>query len=209
MKRIVMIGIVGSLWVSCAAPSQRVGIGTGIGAGVGAGVGAIIGHQSGKKKEGALIGGVLGGLVGAGIGKKLDRQAEALAAVAEVKRTEDAVIATLKNSILFDVDSASLKPTALDPLQKIGDIIKLHPEDRVIVVGHTDDKGSDIYNQQLSERRAQAVRLQMISRGVPASRVEAVGQGESQPIASNETNDGRAQNRRVEIIISADPTEPG
>ncbi len=213
MKRWIALTIVGCLVTGCAATTgehQRAAKGTGIGAVAGAGIGAIIGHQSGERDKGAALGAVVGGLLGAGIGHKMDQQAKELATVeaAEIKRAEDgAIVTSLKSSILFDVDSAALKPSALGSINRISDVIRQYPEDHVIVVGHTDDRGSDAHNQQLSERRAQAVRLQMVSRGVPASSVEAVGQGESSPVASNATEAGRAENRRVELHISVDPSK--
>jgi outer membrane protein OmpA-like peptidoglycan-associated protein len=213
MRKWIAFIVVGCLMAGCAATTgehKKAGMGTGIGVAAGAGIGAIIGHQSGERDKGAALGAVVGGLLGAGIGHKMDQQAKELATVeaAEIKRTEDgAIVTSLKNNILFAVDSATLKPTALDSINQVSDVIRQYPEDHVIVVGHTDDTGSDAHNQQLSERRAQAVRLQMVSRGVPASSVEAVGQGESSPVTSNATEAGRAENRRVELHISVDPSK--
>ena len=211
MKKWMAWAVAGCLMAGCATGEhQRAATGAGVGAAAGAGIGAIIGHQSGERGKGAALGAVVGGLLGAGIGHKMDQQAKALAGVeaAEVKRTEDGnIVTSLKNNILFDVDSATLKLSALDSINQISDVIKQYPEDHVIVVGHTDDRGSNEHNQRLSEQRAQAVRLQMVSRGVPALDVEAVGQGESNPVASNTSDAGRAKNRRVELHISANPSK--
>ena len=202
-------GVMGVLFLlsGCAAPEmgQRTKMGTGVGVAAGAALGAIIGHQSGKTGQGAVIGGVVGGLAGGLVGKRLDKQAQELSEVAETKRTEEGILTTLKNNILFETNSAVLKPEAIDQIGQVAKIIARHPEDHVTVVGHTDSKGTPDYNQLLSEKRAQAVRLQIVSHGVPPGNAEAVGQGESQPIASNDSEEGRAKNRRVEIIISVPP----
>lgn len=213
MKKWVALTVAGCLMAGCATNTgerNRTATGTGVGVAAGAALGAIIGHQSGKRDKGAALGAVVGGLLGAGVGHRMDQQAKELAAVetAEIKRSEDGgIVTSLKSSILFDVDSAVLKPSALSSINQISDVIKQYPENHVIVVGHTDDRGSDTHNQQLSERRAQAVRLQMVARGVVASSVEAVGQGESNPVAPNATEAGRAENRRVELNISVDPSK--
>jgi outer membrane protein OmpA-like peptidoglycan-associated protein len=189
----------------CATPGKRTAIGAGAGAAVGAGVGAIIGNQNGNQAgKGAVIGGIVGGLLGGGVGNYLDKQAAELAQIAETKRTENGIITTLKNNLLFDTGKADLKPVAMDSVEQISAIIKKYSEDRVIVVGYTDNVGSDAYNQQLSQTRAQSVRLAMIDRGVPASSIEPVGMGKANPVASNATEEGRAKNRRVELQISVE-----
>jgi outer membrane protein OmpA-like peptidoglycan-associated protein len=197
------------IWGSlgCTTPGKRTAIGAGVGAAVGAGVGAVIGHQSGEGGKGAVIGAVAGGLLGGGVGNYLDKQAKELEQLAETKRTENGIITTLKNNLLFDTGKADLKPAAVDSINQISDIIKKYPEDKLIVVGYTDSIGSDAYNQGLSEHRAQAVRLAMIARGIPAASIEAVGMGKSNPVASNATEEGRAKNRRVELQISVDPAK--
>jgi outer membrane protein OmpA-like peptidoglycan-associated protein len=208
MKRMIMAVSAAALSLSgCAAPKKRTAVGAGTGAAVGAAAGAVIGHQSGNKGKGAAIGAAAGAMMGAGIGNYLDKQAKELAQVAETKRTEDGIITTLKNNILFDTDSSVLKPRALDSINQLADIIKKYPEDRLVVVGHTDDRGTTEYNERLSLQRAQAVKLQMASRGVPAASMEAMGQGESQPAAPNTTDDGRAKNRRVELHITVDQSK--
>lgn len=193
--------------MGCTVPGKRTAIGAGTGAAFGAGVGAIIGHQSGEKGKGAAVGAVVGSLLGGGIGNYLDKQAKELEQIAETKRNEDSIITTLKNNILFDTGKANLKPEALESINQIADIIKKYPEDKIIVIGHTDNVGSDVLNQRLSEHRAQAVRLAMIGRGVPSGSIEQVGMGESNPIDSNDTEAGRARNRRVELQITIDESK--
>ena len=174
---------------------------------MGAGLGAIIGHQSGKRDKGALLGGVIGGLLGGGVGNYLDKQAAELAQIAETKRTEHGIVTKLKGDITFDSGASMVKSTAQNNIQKISQIISKYPEDVVKIVGHTDSTGSDTKNQSLSQMRAQSVKSIMLANGVPATAITVVGMGEGQPVSSNETVDGRAQNRRVEILISVDESK--
>ncbi len=211
MKKWMVWMVAGVLITGCATNENKKALmGTGLGALAGAGVGTIIGHQSGNRDKGAAIGGVLGAGIGAGIGHKMDQQAAELAKVeaVNVKRAEDgSIIASMKSNILFGVGSSALQSASLNSINQMSDVLKQYPENRVVVLGHTDNQGSSSSNQQLSERRAQAVRAQMLVRGVPSTSVEAVGQGEASPVASNDNEEGRTQNRRVELRISADPTK--
>ncbi len=208
MKKLLVLMLLLSLViVGCTTPGKKTTIGAGTGAAIGGIAGAVIGHQSGKTGQGAVIGAATGALLGGTIGNRLDKQAKELEAVAETQRTENGIVTTLKDNILFDSGKAALKPIAYDSVNQIADIIKKYPEDRVIVVGYTDSVGSDASNQALSMQRAQSVRLAMIERGVPASSVEAVGMGEAKPVATNDTAEGRAKNRRVELQISVDESK--
>ncbi len=189
--------------VGCTTPGKKTGIGAGVGAAAGAGLGAIIGNQSGNAGGGALIGAAAGGLLGGAIGNHMDKQAQELAKVAETKRTEQGILTKLKGDILFETGSATIKPEAENNIQKMADIIKKYPEDRISIVGHTDSTGKIETNKILSEQRAMAVKTILITRGVPADTVNAVGMGSSQPVANNKTSAGRAQNRRVELHITA------
>jgi outer membrane protein OmpA-like peptidoglycan-associated protein len=191
----------------CAKPGKRTAYGAGIGAAAGAAAGGIIGHQSKRGGKGAAIGAAAGAALGGGIGNYLDKQARELAQVAETKRTEEGIITTLKNNVLFDTDSSALKPQAMDQLSQLSDILKKYPEDRIVVAGHTDSRGGADYNERLSLQRAQAVKLQLISSGLPSESIEALGQGESQPIAPNATSEGMAKNRRVELHITVDQSK--
>jgi outer membrane protein OmpA-like peptidoglycan-associated protein len=203
MKKTSLVLIVSLACSACVTPGKKTAVGAGTGAAVGAGIGAVIGHQSGNTGQGAAIGAGVGALLGGTIGNRLDKQAKELAVLTETRRTEDGIVTTLKDSLLFDTGKANLKPLAEENIKKITDIVKKYPEDHIVVVGYTDDQGKEDMNQKLSERRAQAVRLAMITHGFPASAVEAVGQGEANPVASNKTAEGRAKNRRVELLISA------
>ena len=164
---------------------------------VGAGVGALAGGW-----KGALIGAAAGGVVGGAVGNYLDKQAQELKQVAEnTKRTENGILVDLKSKLLFSTDSAVLKPEAVEQIAKLGDILAKYPDDRIRIQGHTDSTGSAAHNEELSVRRAQAVRDVLLSRGVKQQQMLVEGVGEARPIAENATAGGRAQNRRVELHI--------
>ena len=183
---------------SCATPGERTAIGAGGGAAVGAGVGALAGGG-----KGALIGAVVGGLAGGAIGNRLDRQAQELQRVADARRTEDGIVVSLQSSLVFSTDSAVVKPAAVEQLARLGDTLARYPEDRIRIQGHTDATGSQAHNEELSLRRAEAVRDVLASRGVNARQMLVEGVGAARPIADNATPEGRAANRRVELHIDA------
>jgi len=193
------------LLTSCATDEhKRTAVGAGAGAVVGAGIGAIIGHQTGHTGAGAGIGAATGALIGGGIGYYLDKQAAELKqiqAIENVRQERDRLIATMSNSLLFDVNSAIIKPGALDGLTQVADVLNRYPETTIIVKGYTDSTGTEAYNQELSERRAKSVANLMIGKGVDVGRVTAIGFGKQFPIAGNDTEAGRQQNRRVELEI--------
>jgi outer membrane protein OmpA-like peptidoglycan-associated protein len=180
----------------CATAGKRTAIGAGGGAAAGAGVGALIGGW-----KGAAIGAGVGALTGGSVGLYLDKQAHELEEVAETKRTENGVLVRMKSEILFDSGSAVLKPEAIAQLEKVGGILAKYSDDRVRVEGHTDSTGSAATNEQLSQRRADAVRRVLLGRGVTEAQVTALGMAATQPIADNKTAAGRASNRRVELHI--------
>lgn len=206
-RQTTSILLLSGILAACTTPGKRTAIGTGGGAAAGAGLGAIIGHQSGNQGKGAAIGAAVGAVLGGTIGNRLDKQAQELAKVAETERTQNGILTKLKSDLLFDVNSADLKPAAKSDLNEISAILKQYPEDRIMVVGYADSQGSDSYNQQLSDRRARSVKLALVAGGVPASTIEAMGQGESNPVASNDTAEGRSKNRRVEMTITPDPSK--
>ena len=191
----------------CTSPGKKTAIGAGVGAAAGAAAGAIIGHQSGKRGKGALIGAALGGALGGTYGNRLDKQAKELAQYAETKRTDDGIVTRLKGDILFDSGVATVKPAARSRIKEISKVLKKYPENVITVIGHSDSLGKASDNQRLSEQRARAVRLVMLSAGVPKGSVSSVGMGESQPISSNKTRAGRARNRRVELQITVDESK--
>jgi outer membrane protein OmpA-like peptidoglycan-associated protein len=202
-KRFIVLSIIGAFVMSLTAceSMNRTQKGAAIGGLSGAGLGAIIGSRSGHAGRGALIGGAAGALVGGVVGNYMDRQAAELERVAETERTGDGIVVTMRDKILFDVNSANVKPESSASLQQISDVLKKYPKTNITVAGYTDSTGSDAYNQGLSERRASSVKFMLVSYGVDGSRVTSAGFGKSNPVASNDTADGRAQNRRVELHI--------
>jgi len=173
------------------------------GAAVGAGAGALI-AGSGHRGAGALIGGVVGATAGGAIGNYMDRQAAEMKRKlpeSAVAREGDKLYVALPSGILFDVDKAEIKPTAKDSIAKAAEVLVKYPDTYITVEGHTDSTGTTEYNQKLSERRADAVRDQLLRDGVPASRVSVKGYGESNPVADNSTPEGRQSNRRVQLEI--------
>ncbi|WP_323784047.1 OmpA family protein [Thalassovita sp.] len=183
-------------------PNQR----TKEGAAIGGILGAITGMAVSKdKKKGAIIGGILGGVTGAAIGSDLDKQEaelrNSLDNNVQITNTGDRLIVTMPQDILFATDSTYVQPVLQDDLRAVATSLNRYPNTSVQVVGHTDNTGSAEYNLDLSQRRAAAVSSILIGSGVSASRVLTIGRGEDQPIASNLTAQGRAQNRRVEIVI--------
>ncbi len=180
--------------------------GAGIGAGAGAGIGAIIGNKAGNTAVGAVIGGALGGVAGGLIGRKMDKQAaeiENTVPGAEVIKAGEGIIVKFDSGILFDFDKSDLKPQAKTNIQKLVASLNENADTDILVIGHTDNVGRSEYNLGLSNRRAESVKSYAVSQGLSASRIKTQGKGASEPIASNETETGRAENRRVEIVIVA------
>ncbi len=176
---------------------------------IGAGAGALLGALSkgdGNRGDAALKGAVIGGAIGAGIGYSLDRQeAELRQSLGNdnviITNTGDRLIVTLPQDILFATDSTSVRPDLQRDLGTVARNLQAYPSSTIQVIGHTDSDGEAAYNQQLSEGRARAVANVLINNGVAGGRIQAFGRGESQPIASNLSAQGKAQNRRVEIVI--------
>lgn len=209
MRKIIAFSLFFTMiWALCGCATQtRQQQGTGTGAVVGAGVGAILGQAIGGNTEstliGAGIGAVLGGIAGNQIGAYMDRQEQALrqataaSEAAAIKREQDVLIATFKSEVMFDFDSATLKPGGQAEIARIAAVFNQYPQTMIRVEGHTDKVGSEQYNQKLSEDRASAVKNALIQQGVLEQRITAIGYGESQPISSED-----ALNRRVNIVIT-------
>jgi outer membrane protein OmpA-like peptidoglycan-associated protein len=180
--------------------------GAAIGAGAGGTLGAFIGKAAGNTALGAIIGGAVGGTAGAFIGRNMDRQAAEIKQTvpgATVTREGEGILVKFDSGILFDTDKADLKPAAQANLQNLAASLQKNPNTNILVVGHTDDTGSDSHNMDLSVRRAESVKSYIVADNVNASRLTTSGKGEAEPIADNTTVDGRTQNRRVEIVIVA------
>lgn len=194
--RLAALGSVLVFAMACGTAGKRTAIGGVGGAAAGAGIGALIGG-----KKGALIGAGVGAVAGGSVGLYLDKQAKELEEVAKTKRTENGILVELGSDLLFDTNSSALKPAAVEQLTKVGDIMAKYSDNRVRIEGHTDSTGSAALNQKLSEERAGAVRSLLLSRGVQEAQMTAIGHGKTKPIADNATADGRAKNRRVELVI--------
>ena len=182
---------------------KRTAIGALAGAAVGAGSGALIAGK-GHRGTGALIGGAIGAAGGGAIGNYMDRQAAEMKRKlpeAAIAREEDKLYVALPSGILFGVDKTDIKPEARESIAKAAEVLVKYPDTYITVEGHTDSTGPSEYNQNLSERRADAVRGMLLRDGVPASRLSIKGYGESDPIADNSTPEGQQLNRRVQLEI--------
>ena len=177
------------------------------GALLGAALGAAAGQAIGGDTEGTLIGAAVGAAAGGGIGVALDRQeAELRRDLANsgvgIQNTGDQLVVTLPEAISFATDSATVAPGFQNQLSVVANNLRQFPGSSIRITGHTDSSGEASYNQRLSERRAQAVANVLVANGVSQNRLLVSGAGETQPIASNASTSGRAQNRRVELIIT-------
>lgn len=204
-----------ALLVGCATTdpysgqTQRSTTGTGaaIGAAVGAAAGALSGDGSTSRRDRALIGAAVGAAAGAGVGAYMDRQEEELRQSTrgtgiEVDRRGDDIVLNMPSSVTFGFDSSDLTNSARNALNDVAQILTQYTDTRVNIAGHTDSTGNADYNQRLSERRAEAVGNYLAQSGVTRNRLNMTGYGQTQPVASNATEDGRAQNRRVEITLT-------
>jgi outer membrane protein OmpA-like peptidoglycan-associated protein len=189
----------------CASMSQQQR-GAVIGATAGAVAGGVIGNQTGSTARGAIIGAAVGGAAGAIIGHQMDQQAKELQqniSGATVERVGEGIEVTFASGILYPFNSTEILPAGKTNLQALANSLEKYPNSDILIVGHTDSVGTDAYNLDLSERRALAASAYLQSLGVPASRLQTAGKGESEPVQPNDTEEGRARNRRVEIAIYA------
>lgn len=187
--------------------SNRMLSGAGIGAAVGVAAGLLTGDSATSRRDRALIGAAAGSAIGGGIGAYMDAQERQLRESLQgtdigVERNGNELVLNMPSSVTFGFDSSELQPSARQALNEVNAVLLNYPETRINVAGYTDSTGSDSYNQRLSERRADAVASYLRQGGVQAGRINTVGYGESNPIASNDTESGRAQNRRVEITLT-------
>ena len=191
----------GQIGASPNDPNQK----TKNGALIGAGAGALLGALTEGDTKGVLTGALVGGALGAGVGYSLDKQEADLRRQLDsnviITNTGDRLIVTLPQDILFATDSTAVQPGIRDDLRALANNVNVYANSTLQIIGHTDSDGDAGYNQQLSEGRAYAVANVLINDGVPTSRVQSIGRGESQPVASNLSEAGKSQNRRVEIVI--------
>ena len=189
--------------LSCARNAQR---GLVIGAAGGAVIGGVIGKVSGSTAKGAIIGAAVGGAAGAIIGDQMDRQAKEIELQvpgATVERVGEGIQVTFDSGLLYDFDSDVVRPTAQHNLAALATSLQKYPKSDILILGHTDNVGTEIYNSDLSVQRADAAARYLMSRNVARSRIATGGLGETEPVASNSDDAGRRRNRRVEVAIYA------
>ncbi|MCQ2067386.1 MAG: OmpA family protein [Bacteroidaceae bacterium] len=217
MKKVLTFVLSASLILSgCSSWSHLANgavIGGGSGAALGAGLGAIIGKDGKSAAIGAAIGSVVGASAGTLIGNKMDKKAAELAAIenAQVETVKDAngleaIKVTFSSGILFKTNSATLSAESKESLKDFAAQMKDLPETDITIYGHTDNTGSDAVNEKLSLQRAESVSSFLSSCGIAKERMTSEGKSYSMPVADNATAEGRSQNRRVEIYISANET---
>ena len=190
----------------CCAEWSRTQKGAAIGAGAGGAVGGLIGYATGSTVAGILIGAAVGGVAGGFIGNYMDKQAAEIERDiegAKVERVGEGIKITFSSGILFDVNESDLKDQYRAELAQLATILNKYEDTNILLAGHTDSTGSDEYNLELSKRRAQSVANYLSSQNVDRARFTTEGYGKSDPIASNDTPEGRAENRRVEVAIWA------
>ncbi len=203
-RSLLVIPALGGLWLALNCALNKAEQGAIVGAGAGGVAGAVIGKATGSTVRGAIIGAAVGGVGGAVIGHQMDKQAKELAydlPGATVQRVGEGITVTFPDGLLFGFDSDRLGTAARDNLNKFAASLVKYPNTRTLIVGHTDSDGSPSYNRDLSDRRAQSAATFISDAGVDRTRISTAGRGEAEPIATNDSDDGRRQNRRVEIAI--------
>lgn len=199
---LAFVMLVSSISPACNASRQTKG--AVIGAGTGAAAGAVLAK---KNKAAAIIfGAALGGIAGGLIGRYMDKQAQKIREDlkgAKVERVGEGILITFDSGILFDVDSYALKGETRNNLDELSGTLKKYEDTDVMILGHTDNTGAEDYNQQLSRKRAASVNTYLEGKAIDPTRLSTKGYGESDPIATNESAEGRQLNRRVEIVIVA------
>ena len=209
MKKINSILLISALALSvfvysCSTSNAvKGGVIGGVAGGV---IGGVIGHQSGNTALGAIIGAAVGGTAGALIGNYMDQQAEEMErdiAGAKIERVGEGIKITFDSGILFETNSSTLQSAAKTNISDLAVILNKYPDTNILVTGHTDFDGTEQYNQTLSEQRAKSVSDYAKGQGVSSSRLSIIGLGETEPVATNETSEGKQLNRRVEIAIFA------
>ena len=212
MKKIIVLATGLTLLCGGCVPqtnTQKGGVyGATGGAAVGAGIGQLAGRSTQATLIGAAIGAALGGAGGATYGHMMDkqeqdmRQAVGQSGSATVQRQGDLLSVSLKGDVSFDTNSATVRPALYSEIDRIAKVLQDYPNTVIMIEGHTDSRGSDALNMELSRRRAEAVKSLFVQRGIDPRRLEVVAYGASRPIASNDTDSGRQMNRRVEIKIA-------
>lgn len=214
MKKFGIVALItlALVFAGCTAPQTKTEKGAVYGAAGGAAAGAVIGQAIGRNHQstlwGAAIGAAVGGIGGAGVGRMMDNQEkemrEALAAseAAAIRREGNLLAVTFKGDVTFDFNSTVVKPGLYAEIDRVAGVLTRYPETLIRVAGHTDSVGSEKYNMDLSIKRANAVMDLLVEQSISSARMEAIGFGKSMPVATNSTEAGRQQNRRVEIKIA-------
>lgn len=205
-RNVIIMVISTVILLSGCASMKKSTKGAAIGTAAGGAMGAVIGRASGNAGLGAIIGASVGGATGAIIGRQMDKQAAEIKNTvpdARVERVGEGIVVEFNSSVLFDFDKSDLTADARPTLNKLVEILNKYPDTNIELQGHTDNTGPDKYNQALSEKRARAVDSYLKQKGITSKRVTIKGFGESIPKYDNSTAEGRAQNRRVEFLISA------
>ena len=209
MKRvteIISIVLVVALIFSGCKSMNKTQKGAVVGTAAGGAIGAVVGKASGNTALGAIIGATVGGAAGAVIGHQMDKQAEEIknkVPDAKVERVGEGIVVEFSSNVLFAFDKFDLSTEAMANLDKLVTVLNEYPDTNIELQGHTDSKGTEAYNQTLSEKRATSVSNYLVSKNISASRLVVKGYGELFPKYDNETDEGRAQNRRVEFLITA------
>jgi len=193
------------LLLSTACNTTKTSEGAVIGGTAGGVIGGVIGGDE-NTAAGVIIGSAIGGTAGALIGNYMDKQAEEIEEDlegAEVERVGEGILITFDSGLLFDLDSYQLRTETKENLTELSDALKEYDDTNIIIEGHTDSQGTDSYNQRLSKRRARSVSGYLAKQNVNSSRFTVRGYGEEKPVATNDTADGRQENRRVEVAIVA------
>lgn len=204
--KIFFLAVLSTVLIASGCATSKAVKGGAIGTAAGGAAGAVIGRASGNTAMGAVIGATVGGVTGAIIGNQMDKQAaeiEKEVPGADVKRVGEGIVIEFKNDVLFAFDASSLRSDAKDNLDKLDVILTRYPDTNIEIHGHTDSKGTEKYNQALSDRRTSSVSRYLLDKGIVSQRVTSIGYGETEPKYSNETEDGRSRNRRVEFAITA------
>lgn len=209
MKKInivLMLSVVASLLLSGCASMNKTTKGAVVGTAAGGAMGAVIGKAAGNPALGAIIGATVGGATGAIIGREMDKQAaeiEQTVPDAKVERVGEGIVVEFSSAVLFGFDRSDISAEAKANLDKLVKVLNTYPDTNIEVQGHTDSKGTDNYNQTLSVKRATSVSDYLAANQIKLERITTKGFGETLPKYDNETEDGRAQNRRVEFLITA------
>lgn len=204
MATTIGLMVIAQVFSGCKASNTTKG--GAIGAGVGGTIGGVIGHRSDNTVVGAIIGAAVGGAAGALIGRHMDKQAEELRADlkgATVERVGEGILITFDSGLLFGFDSYELQGETKTNLTELAKTLNKYDDTNILIEGHTDSTGEDAYNQKLSDKRADEVKQFLTQQSVKSSRITTKGYGETQPLASNDTEAGKSSNRRVEVAIYA------